>query len=690
MPHRFASTDVSRRFESSSRFPLDSVESISAAPRAAGNIAALDVAIAATRNWLVDQQHADGFWCGELEGDSILESEYILLLAWLGRANGEAAQRAANYLVETQRADGGWAMFPGGPLEISGSVKAYFSLKLTGHDLDAEYMSRARRAILAHGGADRVNSFTRFYLALLGQIPYSLCPAVPPEMVLLPQWLPINIYRISAWSRTIFVPLSIVWAHQPVRQIAAECGIDELFVRQPKHWPLLSSPAARETRSAAIWQRAFRALDSALKFAELWRIRPFRRGALQFAQRWMLDRFVDSDGLGAIFPPIIWSAIALRCLGYADDSPELQACLEELEKLAIDEAGSRRLQPCLSPVWDTAITLRALAAANVKPDHASARRGIEWLLSKEIRTRGDWAETVDAEPGGWFFEHRNAFYPDIDDTAMAILAIADQLEIEERDGSLASTLRTSASNSRTLADLSLRALAAVQRAVTWLLAMQNRDGGWGAFDRDNDAEFLCHVPFADHNAMIDPSTPDLTARVLEAFGRLGYRTTHPAVAGGIAYLRRTQEHDGAWSGRWGVNYIYGTWQVLLGLAAVGVPPEDPMIRRAAAWLERHQQPSGAWGESAATYEHPELRGEGPPTASQTAWAILGLVSTGARHSDSVKRGIDWLLAQQLADGTWQEDEFTGTGFPRVFYLKYHYYRVYFPLLALCSTQGAMR
>jgi len=489
-----------------------------------------------------------------------------------------------------------------------------------------------------------------------------------------------------------------------VRQVAAECGIAELVVQPPEKWPPLklvgrisdpSVPRVAKTWMDGLeirpttWQQTFRRLDSALKFVERSRILPLRRRALKYAERWMLDRFENSDGLGAIFPPIVWSAIALRCLGYADESPEMQACLEELEKLAIDDGDTRRLQPCLSPVWDTAITLRALAAAKVNADHEAARRGIEWLLVKEVRTRGDWAETVHAEPGGWFFEHRNGFYPDVDDTAMAILALADQFEIVERDGSLASSLRTARRKAPAVADLSIRAIEATRRAASWMLAMQNHDGGWGAFDRDNDAEFLCHVPFADHNAMIDPSTPDLTARVLEALGRLGYRATHAAVAGGIAYLRRTQEIDGAWFGRWGVNYIYGTWQVLVGLASVGVPPDDPMVRRAATWLERHQQPSGTWGESAATYDHLELRGEGPATASQTAWAILGLVAVGLGRSDAVKHGVEWLLANQLADGTWHEDEFTGTGFPRVFYLKYHYYRVYFPLLALCSTRGGM-
>jgi squalene-hopene/tetraprenyl-beta-curcumene cyclase len=678
--------DVNSRFPTPLRFPSN--PSALAAPAQPGVVSRQEAAVIAARRWLLDRQDREGFWCGELEGDSILQSEYILLLAWLGRETSDVARRAAQRLVETQRPHGGWAMYSGGPLEISGSVKAYFALKLTGHDEDEDYMRRARAAILAHGGADRVNSFTRFYLALLGQIPYRICPAVPPEMVLLPTWLPINLYRISAWSRTIFVPLSIMWAHQPVRRVPPACGIGELFVEPPDDWPPLSSPGARASNTLFTWQRTFRGFDSLLKWCESWRIRPLRHRALRTAVRWMLDRFADSDGLGAIFPPIVWSVIALRSLGYAENSAEVQTCLAELEKLAIDEDGTRRLQPCLSPVWDTAITLRALAATGVKADQPAAQRGVEWLLAKEVRTRGDWGENVDAEPGGWFFEHRNAFYPDVDDTAMAILALAEQFQMEQRDGSLACVLKTGGQGALQAAELGVRAVEATQRAVCWMLTMQNRDGGWGAFDRDNDAEFLCHVPFADHNAMIDPSTPDLTGRVLEALGRLRYRATHPAAARAIDYLRRTQESDGAWYGRWGVNYIYGTWQVLVGLAAIGVPTDDPLLEHAADWLERHQQPCGAWGESAATYDHPELRGEGPPTASQTAWAILGLITAGRGCSASVQRGVKWLLDAQQADGSWREDEFTGTGFPRVFYLKYHYYRVYFPLLALAAARRA--
>jgi squalene-hopene/tetraprenyl-beta-curcumene cyclase len=375
----------------------------------------------------------------------------------------------------------------------------------------------------------------------------------------------------------------------------------------------------------------------------------------------MLERCEDSDGLGAIFPPIIWSVVALKCLGYADDSPEQRANLAELEKLKVRDGDRLWLQPCLSPVWDTVITLRALAAAGYGGHDEPIARGIDWLLSNEIRTPGDWSRSVRCEPGGWAFEYRNRFYPDIDDTIMALMALRE----------------TNAEGCQ----------AAVDRALTWTLAMQNGDGGWGAFDRDNDAEFLCRVPFADHNAMIDPSTPDISARVLEALAAWGVTRGHAAVDRAIDYIRRSQESDGAWFGRWGVNYIYGTWQALVGLVAAGVPQDDPMIIRGAQWLLDHQQPGGGWGESADTYAQPDLRGQGNPTPSQTAWALLGLAAAGHAKSMAVRSGVQYLLDTQSPDGTWEETEFTGTGFPRVFYLRYHYYRVYFPLLALANFRS---
>lgn len=619
-------------------------------------------AIARTQQWLLDRQQPDGHWVAELEGDTILESETILLLAFLGREQSPLARRAARYLVEKQLPDGGWAMYPGGKLEISGSVKGYFALKLTGHDPSAEYMQRARRAILAHGGADAVNSYTRFYLALLGQIPYSQCPAVPPEAILLPQWFPINLSEVSSWSRTMIVPLSIISARQPVRKLAVQVGIRELFLKAPEDWAPLRCPGLPGGTGLVSWDRFFRSVDRLLKWCQGQGWLPLRSRAIRAAEEWMLARFERSDGLGAIYPPIVWSIVALKSLGYADDSPALAECFRQLEDLVLeDEAkGTTRLQPCKSPVWDTAIAIRALAAGGLPAADTALGRAADWLLGKQITRPGDWSETVRAEPGGWCFEYNNDFYPDSDDTAMVLLALVERFE---------------KSSSAAPSD-------AIQRGLAWMLAMQNSDGGWGAFDRDNNRQLLCYVPFADHNAMIDPSTPDLTGRVLEALGKLGRRVGDPAVDRAVAYIRATQEPDGSWFGRWGVNYVYGTWQVLCGLASVGVGTEDPAVVAGAQWLLAYQQPNGGWGESPDTYEDPRLRGQGPTTASQTAWGLLGLVAAGLGSHPAALRAVQYLVDAQQPDGIWQETEFTGTGFPRVFYLRYHYYAIYFPLLAL--------
>jgi len=649
-------------------------------------------AIARTRNWLLGRQQPDGHWVAELEGDTILESETILLLAFLGQEDCRLARRAARYLVEKQLPGGGWAMYPGGGVEISGSVKAYFALKLTGHDPSAEYMQRARRAILAHGGADAVNSFTRFYLALLGQIPYEQCPEVPPEIVLLPRWFPVSLYAVSAWSRTIIVPLSIVSAMRPVRPVDSRRSIRELFVRDPENWPPLHCPGMPVPRGPLSWDRFFRGVDHLLKWCRRRRLLPFRRLALNRAQRWMLDRFRASDGLGAIYPPIVWSLVALKCLGYRDDSPEVACCREQLEALVLEDETTEaaRVQPCKSPVWDTAIALRALRSGGLKADSPAVTLAVDWLLDQQIARPGDWAETVDAAPGGWCFEYRNDFYPDSDDTAMALMALADQFSEEATGpGRVPPELRLVADRTTSGIDDARRRVArvariaaAIERGLTWLRAMQNRDGGWGAFDRNNNRRFLCHVPFADHNAMIDPSTPDLTGRVVEAFGKLGFGLDDPAVARAVDYLRKTQEPDGSWFGRWGVNYVYGTWQALVGLRNAGVPADDPAVVAGANWLLAHQQPCGGWGESPDTYGDPKLRGQGPPTASQTAWAVMGLLAAGLEGHPAVARGVRFLVDKQEDDGSWEEPEFTGTGFPQVFYLRYHYYPIYFPLMAL--------
>jgi squalene-hopene/tetraprenyl-beta-curcumene cyclase len=650
-------------------------------------------AIFKTRQWLLARQHPEGYWQGELEGDTILESEYILLLAYLGEEKSPLAQKAARYILRQQLSHGGWALYPGGPIDISGSVKNYFALKLTGHDPAAEYMQRAREAILRHGGADGVNSFTRFYLALLGQISYRQCPSVPPELVLLPKWFPVNIYAMSAWSRTILVPLSIVSALQPVRHVDPDKGIRELFVQSPETWPLTGLAAGRRLFG---WDRFFRGIDRLLKFYERRLPALIRRRAIQAAKDWCLAHFEASEGLGAIFPPMVWSVIALKSLGYADDSPQMDYCRKQLAGLVIEDDQTARLEPCKSPVWDTAISIKALVESGLARDDASLDRATQWLLSKEVRVPGDWAQRVRAEPGGWCFEHANQFYPDLDDTAMVAMALrarfgqagaepADLLPELRLVGEAKAADLDEARDKVALLDQSL---AAIERARRWIEAMQNADGGWGAFDKDNDHEFLCYVPFADHNAMIDPSAPDLTGRVLESLGSLGLRVGDPVVDRAVAYLRRTQEADGSWFGRWGINYIYGTWLALCGLRAVGLDPRDPMFVAGANWLLSFQQASGGWGESPGSYDDPSLRGQGNVTASQTAWALMGLVAAGMARHPAVARGVRFLVSRQRQDGTWDEPEFTGTGFPRVFYLRYHLYRIYFPLMALARWLAA--
>ncbi|MFN9273002.1 MAG: squalene--hopene cyclase [Planctomycetia bacterium] len=629
-----------------------------------------------TADWLAKRQYADGHWRGPLEGDTILESEYTLILTWAGKLDDPHLAGAAERILREQLPGGGWAIYPGGPVDISASVKAYLALKILGHDRQSEPLVKARRAIAAAGGPWAVNSFTRFYLALLGQMSYDACPAVPPEMVLLPRWLPINLDRVSAWSRTMIVPLSLIWAFKPVRQLEPARGIAELFSAED----LPRGPPASGGNDA--WARFFRVVDRAVKACDAFGIRPLRSRAVAECRRWMLERFDGSDGLGAIFPPIVWSIVALRAMGCEDESPEVQECWRQLSRLVENEPdGSTRVEPCSSPVWDTAITLRALSDSAAAGNTAGRLDdAVDWILDNEVRGRGDWTRSAaTVAPSGWCFQYANRFYPDVDDTAMVLIAL--------------STWRAAVADSQP-ADLATarrleRAAAAMARARAWVEAMQNSDGGWAAFDRDNNCELLCKVPFADHNAMIDPSSPDLAGRVLEAFGKLGLRVGHPSVDRAIRYLREQQRADGSWYGRWGINYVYGTWQAIEGLRSVGLSADDPAVVAGADWLVAHQQGCGGWGETPESYADERLAGKGPPTASQTAWALAGLVAAGRHDARAARRGVQWLVGRQESDGAWLEPEFTGTGFPKVFYLRYHFYPIYFPLMALarwCSAQ----
>ncbi len=619
----------------------------------------LDAALERSSEWLLDRQHGEGFWVAELEGDTILESEYILLLAFLGRETDPVCLRMARYIQEKQRPDGGWAIYPGGPTDVSASVKAYFALKLVGIDPLDSSMTRARQAILDSGGAAQCNSFTRFYLALLGQISYDDCPCVPPEIVLVPSWLNFSLSAMSAWTRTIVVPLSIMSFHKPVRRLEPERGIAELFHGE-RAFP------SRRTARPFSWTNFFLAMDSTFKWLDHRIPAAWRTKAVRAAHRWMLEHCDGTDGLGAIFPPMIYSVIALRCLDYDLESPEVKWALDQLHGLEIAEGDTVRVQPCLSPVWDSAIATICLADAGVPSDHPAWRRAVDWLLSKEVRHRGDWQiRRPGLEPTGWHFQFHNAFYPDLDDTAMVLLGLKrSPLESEPATA------------------------AAIRRGVDWLLSMQNRDGGWAAYDVDIDNQVLTKLPFADHNAMLDPSCADITARVIELLGTLGYRAEHPSVARALEYLFRTQEPEGCWYGRWGVNFIYGTWQVLQGLRTIDFPMNNPQIQKAVQWLEQTQQATGAWGETCRSYDEPQLKGTGEPTPSQTAWATLGLIAAGRSSSPAVKLGIDYLVETQLPDGSWEENSFTGTGFPRVFYLRYHYYRVCFPLMAIARYRTA--
>jgi len=607
---------------------------------------------------LLNLQRADGFWCGELTADSTLESDWLLLLLWLHPPQGGAwvppdrdkVARAARSILERQLPDGGFSIYPAGPSDVSASVKAYFALKLSGMVVDCEQMTKLRERILALGGIQAANSYVKINLSLFNLYPRDHVATVPPEIILLGNLL----YQMSSWTRAIIMPLSIVQAlDREGRPAPAGFNLEELFLPgEPLDF--------HRDRAFFSWHNLFIRLDGFLKWWERRGLRWVRDKAIHKVEKWMLARFELSDGLGAIYPPMMYSIMALDLLGYAPNSPERLRAQRQFDRLLIDTPDRCVFQPCYSPVWDTAITVFSLGEAGSATPQA-LQRATSWMLAKEVRQRGDWSiKRPKAEPAGWYFEFANEFYPDIDDTAMVLLALA---------------------HSRNLGLPGVEESA--RRAIGWLLAMQSKDGGWAAFDVDNNWEVLNNVPFADHNAMLDPTCPDITGRVLEALARWDMDPGHAAIRRGIKYLLKTQEADGSWFGRWGVDYIYGTFLALRGLRAVGFDDREAEVLRAGEWLRSVQNADGGWGESCASYDRRSFV-PAPSTPSQTAWGVLGLLAGGDTTSESVSKGIEYLTGTQRDDGGWDEDVATGTGFPRVFYLSYHLYRDSFPVLALAE------
>ena len=609
---------------------------------------------------LLQRQQPDGHWCFELEADCTIPAEYILLLHFIGEPEPALEAKLANYLRLRQGADGGWPLYHGGQMDLSCTIKAYYALKLSGEDPAAPHMERARAAILARGGAARANVFTRIALALFGQVPWRAVPYMPPEIMLLPRWFPFHISRVAYWSRTVMVPLFVIWAFKPRAVNPRGVDVAELFTvppeRERRYFPI-RSPL---NRGLLCLERSARMLLDPLVPGIV------RREALSRAEGWIVERLNGENGLGAIFPAMVNAYLALRLFGYPADHPLRQTARRAIDRLLVIDGEIAYCQPCVSPVWDTGLACLALQAVQDPALEADIRRGLDWLADRQVADEpGDWRDSHPGLPGGgWAFQYANPHYPDLDDTALVGWAM-------DQAGDRARYAHT------------------VERAADWLAGMVSRNGGFASFDSDNTCYYLNHIPFADHGALLDPPTADVSARVLALLGRLGRAHDAGVRRRVLDYLRAEQEPSGAWFGRWGTHYIYGTWSVLSALEQAGVDMTQDWIQRAAAWLESVQREDGSWGESNDAYHEPELAGRADcGTAHQTAWALLGLIAAGRADRPSVHRGISWLLDAQGEDGLWEEPWFTAPGFPRVFYLRYHGYARYFPTWALARYARA--
>jgi squalene-hopene/tetraprenyl-beta-curcumene cyclase len=627
---------------------------------------ALDRSIEAATRALLALQQRDGHWVFELEADATIPAEYVLLRHYLDEPVDTVLEaKIAAYLRRIQGDHGGWPLFHEGGFDMSASVKAYFALKMIGDPVDAPHMVRARAAIRARGGASRSNVFTRVMLALFGFIPWRAVPVMPLEIMLLPKWFPFHLDKVSYWSRTVIVPLLVLMALQPRARNPKRVTIEELFVEPPQTIGL----APKAPQQKATWFWFFRGVDAVLRFIVPMFPSRFRQRATDRAVAWVTERLNGEDGLGGIFPAMANSVMMFDALGYPEHHSQRAIARKSIEKLLVVHEHEAYCQPCVSPIWDTALTCYSLLEAGGDQAVAQVRKGLEWLAPKQILdVKGDWiARRPDVRPGGWAFQYANPHYPDVDDTAVVVMAMDRAQSLD--------------------AQSDFRASIAVARE--WILGMQSKNGAWGAFDADNEYYYLNNIPFADHGALLDPPTEDVTARCVSMLAQIGETAPKSAaVTRAIDYLRRTQMDEGSWYGRWGMNYIYGTWSVLCALNAAGADHASPEFRRAVAWLAKIQNSDGGWGEDGTSYKLDYRGQEGAPsTASQTAWALLGLMAAGETDHPAVKRGVDYLLRTQGKDGFWNEPRYTATGFPRVFYLRYHGYAKFFPLWALARYRS---
>ncbi|VWD07328.1 squalene--hopene cyclase [Burkholderia lata] len=631
--------------------------------------AGVDTAVVRATDALLAAQNADGHWVYELEADSTIPAEYVLLVHYLGETpNLELEQKIGKYLRRIQQADGGWPLFTDGAPNISASVKAYFALKVIGDDENAEHMQRARKAIHAMGGAEMSNVFTRIQLALYGAIPWRAVPMMPVEIMLLPQWFPFHLSKVSYWARTVIVPLLVLNAKRPLAKNPRGVRIDELFIDPPVNAGLLP----RQGHQSAGWFAFFRVVDHALRAADGLFPNYTRERAIRQAVSFVDERLNGEDGLGAIYPAMANAVMMYDVLGYAEDHPNRAIARKSIEKLLVVHDDEAYCQPCLSPVWDTSLAAHALLETGDARAEDAAIRGLEWLRPLQILdVRGDWiSRRPHVRPGGWAFQYANAHYPDVDDTAVVAVAMERAQKLKQNDA-----YRDS-----------------IARAREWVVGMQSSDGGWGAFEPENTQYYLNNIPFSDHGALLDPPTADVSGRCLSMLSQLGETPLNSEPARrALDYMLKEQEPDGSWYGRWGMNYVYGTWTALCSLNAAGLTPDDPRMKRGAQWLLSIQNKDGGWGEDGDSYKL-NYRGfeQAPSTASQTAWALLGLMAAGEVNNPAVARGIDYLIAEQNEEGLWDEARFTATGFPRVFYLRYHGYRKFFPLWALARYRNLKR